>query len=111
MNEQELIAELIADPESPLTRAHCAYAVCPQCHGEGASSAYLGAYTGSEWAEMDTEWQDAYMGGEFDRVCETCAGKRVVLELKPEAPPEALADLAEWWQTEAMYEAERRAGA
>jgi hypothetical protein len=111
MTEHELIREMVADPESPLQGRHVHYVVCPQCSGEGRSSLYLGAYTGSEWAEMDPEWQDDYMAGRLDRECETCRGERVVYELLDDAPPEAVAELREWAETEAMYRAEREAGA
>lgn len=111
MSEQQVIRDMLADEENPLTRAHVHYEVCPQCMGEGSSSAYLGAYTSEEFYEMDEDWRDGYMAGAFDRTCETCGGNRVVLELNDDAPKEALAELREWWETEQMYAMERRMGA
>jgi hypothetical protein len=113
MTEQELIERMIEDPECPLTRADCVWEVCPQCHGEGVSSAYLGAYTESEWYEMDEEWRDGYMAGHFDKVCTTCEGRRVVLEVGAVMAEnrEVQAALADWAETESMYRMEREAGA
>jgi DnaJ-class molecular chaperone len=57
------------------------YEVCGQCEGKGTSSAYLGAFTASEWAEQDDEFKEDYMSGKYDRPCETCGGRRVVAEV------------------------------
>jgi hypothetical protein len=51
--------------------------ICSYCRGEGKSSAYLGAYTTEEWDQMDTDWQEDYIAGHFDRACEHCAGGKV----------------------------------
>lgn len=54
------------------------FEVCHQCRGHGTSSAYLGAFTGSEWAEQDDEFKEDYIAGRYDRTCETCNGLRVM---------------------------------
>ena len=48
--------------------------ICDGCQGEGQSSAYLGAFTASEWAEEDQEFQEDYFAGRYDRACEDCKG-------------------------------------
>src|SRR5262245_25725128 len=48
--------------------------ICGHCRGDGTSSAYLGAFTGDEWREMDSDWQEDYLAGRFDRACESCGG-------------------------------------
>lgn len=54
------------------------FIVCGSCEGTGGSSSYLGSFTSDEWNEMDSEWQDDYIAGNFDRSCPNCDGKRVV---------------------------------
>lgn len=51
--------------------------VCPDCRGEGKSSAYLGAFTGDDMRE-DPDFFEDYMAGHYDRQCETCKGLRVI---------------------------------
>jgi hypothetical protein len=107
-----IIELLVAEGEVPASALE--WAICPQCHGEGSSSLYLGAYTGSEWAEMDEDWRDDYMAGAFDRTCETCTGAGKVREIREswlESHPEVVAQIDEWYEDEAMAAAERRAGA
>ena len=109
--DQRLIQQMLDDPEHPLEQRHVERAVCPQCRGEGTSSLYLGAFTASEFDEMGEEFQYDYMRGALDRTCETCDGLRVVWELRDDAPTEAHTDMKEHWETEAIYEMERRMGA
>jgi RecJ-like exonuclease len=56
----------------------CKFEVCPHCEGKGTSSAHLGAYTASEWAEQDDEWKEDYLAGRYDESCPECNGLRVV---------------------------------
>lgn len=68
------------------------YEVCPTCRGKGATSNYLGAFTQSRWDEMDEDWKEDYLKGNYDRHCEECNGQRVILVPDREnADPEALA--------------------
>ena len=69
------------DGENEPVKLPFRYEVCPQCDGHGTSSAYLGAFTASEWAEQDDEFKEDYIAGRYDRTCETCGGKRVVPEV------------------------------
>lgn len=46
--------------------------ICTHCEGSGQSSSYLGAFTGSEWSELDDDFKDAYMSGQLDRPCDHC---------------------------------------
>ena len=50
--------------------------VCPQCHGRGTSTAYLGDVT--EWLREDPDAIDDYLGGVYDRQCDTCHGNNVI---------------------------------
>lgn len=59
--------------------------ICEDCNGTGGSSAYLGAYTSSEWHEQDAEFRDNYMAGRYDRTCECCRGTGKVLTLDDNA--------------------------
>jgi hypothetical protein len=52
--------------------------VCYQCQGSGASSAYLGAFTGDEWYELDQDFRDDYMSGCYDQECDVCNGRTTV---------------------------------
>lgn len=55
--------------------------ICPTCHGEGVSVAYLGAYTAEDREEMGEEWYqfaDDVRAGLYDRPCHECDGTNVV---------------------------------
>lgn len=58
------------------------FLVCPECLGSGSSSAYLGAFTGDDIAQMDDEFMEDYFAGNFDRKCDNCNGQRVVAGCK-----------------------------
>jgi hypothetical protein len=86
------------------------YQVCPDCRGEGASSLYLGAIT-QEDRERDwspDEW-DAYLRGEYDRTCDRCKGRRVVLVVDMASLKASNAELALEVARQARAEAETRA--
>ena len=101
--------------------ARCQWAVCPECDGSGVTSAHLGDWTASEWAEEDPDFQDDYMAGRYDIPCPRCKGDRVVAEpILPEflANDHERAVYAAYLEEmqEAIYHeqeraAERRAGA
>ncbi len=62
------------------------WCICGVCHGEGKSSAYLGAFSRQEFEEeFDYEEQEAYFNGEYDRTCDHCNGSGKVLEIDYEA--------------------------
>lgn len=50
--------------------------ICPECEGEGRSSAYLGSFTQEEFEETfdDAESQEAYFSGAYDKPCKPCRG-------------------------------------
>jgi hypothetical protein len=100
--------ECLIDPRRDLHRI-----VCPQCKGTGLSSAYLGAYTQSEWAEAGEDFQDEYLSGMYDRTCPECDGHNVVDELTDEAAarPAVVAWFREMNEMYAIEAAERRMGA
>lgn len=60
--------------------------ICPECSGEGKSSAYLGAFTREDiercWDPDD--WQD-YLEGAYDRPCTVCGGTGKIREKAYEA--------------------------
>ena len=58
--------------------------ICGDCRGEGASCAYLGAFT-REQMEEDPEFFHDYMKGDYDRTCEFCGGSGKVWEVNEEA--------------------------
>lgn len=66
------------DGEKVTVQLPAHYEVCSTCQGAGKSSAYLGAFTSSEWADQDPDWKEDYLSGAYDRQCETCKGLRVV---------------------------------
>ena len=96
-----------------------AWVICGSCDGHGKSSAHLGAFTGSEWAEAchdDPDFAEEYMAGRYDRECEKCRGRGSVQEVDEEHMDPAL--LAEWHaqqqadaEIRAIERAERRMGA
>ena len=55
--------------------------ICPECHGEGKSSAYLGSFTQEDierdWSPDD--WED-YCAGAYDRPCDVCGGSGKIRE-------------------------------
>lgn len=57
------------------------WCICGQCDGEGKSSAYLGAYTWDEMEDAGEEFIEDYFAGNFDRVCESCAGHGKIREV------------------------------
>lgn len=68
--------------------------------------------------EEDQEFFEAYMAGQYDRVCEECKGNKIVMvvdwERAKESHPAELARYAEHLREEREYrqmcEAERRMG-
>lgn len=49
------------------------WAICGTCAGNGASSAYLGAFT-REQMDEDPDFAEDYMQGVYDRPCDDCEG-------------------------------------
>lgn len=52
------------------------WVICPECLGEGKSSAHLGSFTMDEFEERfeTLEEQDDYFDGKYDRLCPSCSG-------------------------------------
>lgn len=61
------------------------WVICPHCQGSAKSSAYLGAFTASEWAEQDDDFKDDYMAGRYDRPCDPCSGLGRLQQVDAEA--------------------------
>lgn len=59
------------------------YEVCQDCDGRGSHALHGIAITGDEWngPDWDDDSREAYIRGDYDTVCPTCKGKRVVLVL------------------------------
>jgi hypothetical protein len=47
------------------------WAICPDCGGEGGSSAHLGVLTTGDWEQEEL---DDYFAGHYDRSCSPCDG-------------------------------------
>lgn len=104
------------DEDSKLVKLPFVYEVCDHCNGHGTSSAYLGAFTQSEWAEESDEFKEDYLAGRYDRPCETCGGQRVVPVVDEQrCDPKLLAiyrrQKADDDECDAIYRMERRMGA
>jgi hypothetical protein len=88
------------------------WCICGQCEGRGTSSAYLGAFTASEWAEQDDDFKDEYIRGGYDRSCDECNGSGKVWSIDyKKCTPEQRAALDEEAEYQALVAAERRMGA
>lgn len=102
------------------------FEVCPECEGHGTSSAHLGSFTASEFAEQfDEDEARDYFAGAYDRKCEYCNGDRVVKVPGCEITGETLrerqnsmdtmcepcAEMHAQWEMEAERRAEMRMGA
>jgi hypothetical protein len=54
-------------------------AVCPTCRGTGSHShAVDGNGLTAEDFDQDPDFAEAYMRGDYDRICEECAGANVI---------------------------------
>jgi len=102
------------------TNLPTAWAICDCCEGNGKVDhpAFSNGFTSSEWADMDYDDRERYLGGAYDVPCRECKGsgkvrvrttpltfgeKRVLVRQRREAE----------WRAEsaAEYAAERRMGA
>ena len=70
--------------------------VCPSCRGEGHTSAFnIGVITADDWNnDWDEEAQDDYLAGNYDEICPTCRGNKVVKVVDRARIPAAT--LSEW---------------
>lgn len=83
--------------------------ICSHCEGHSASSNYLGAFTGDQWAEMDDEWKEDYRNGRYDRACEHCQNGKVKVVDEDKVKPEELKLFYEQEEeSHAMHEIERQ---
>lgn len=97
------------DGEAEEIRIPAHNVVCPQCNGTGRSSAYLGAFTQSDMDEQGPEFVEDYMRGNFDRICETCQGNKVIAEADEDrANPEDWKKYQQFLDDKYSYESERR---
>jgi len=99
------------DGTEEVTQLPGRWCICGQCDGNGTSSAYLGAFTSSEWAEQDDDFKHDYLRGDYDRPCESCGGTGKVWSIDSrkltKAQRQALQDEADY---RAEVAAERRMG-
>jgi hypothetical protein len=101
--------------ENPhLPGLHLEKELCPQCRGRGTSTAYLGDVT--DLVHEDPDFFEDYMGGMYDRQCETCRGNNVIDVVdRSRTHPETLRHWEDWVREEMEYrhvcEMERRMGA
>lgn len=69
------LLEAAGVPEEEAKPDRSPWIICPECSGEGKSSAYLGSFT-REDIERDwdpDDWQE-YLDGAYDRPCNVCRG-------------------------------------
>lgn len=97
------------------------FTVCPDCKGQGTT--YLGwrakdqpAFSREDFEAEGADFEEDYRSGRYDRDCEGCGGKRVILTVHEFACDKAiLAEYHKRQQDDAAYaaecEAERRMGA
>lgn len=61
------------------------WVICHCCNGEGSveNSAFSNGITSSEWQEMHSDEQAAYMAGEYNEPCQECksSGKLQVADV------------------------------
>ena len=115
-DHQNMKIRVYHDPE---TWVDAKYEVCTGCDGRGKyvnPGIDAGGITGSEMAELGTEFEESYFSGRFDITCQGCDGKRVRLVEIWERVPEEIKDkiLAEEegaMQDAAWERAERMMGA
>lgn len=50
------------------------WVICSHCSGNAKTSSHLGAFTSSEWRELDDEFKEDYVAGYYDQPCEPCKG-------------------------------------
>ncbi len=92
------------------------YEVCETCHGEGKHSHCVdGNGISREEFDEDPDFAESYFAGHYDRQCEECNGKRVVLTIDREhANAEDLAlydaEEEEIYQCDRMSYLERQMG-
>jgi hypothetical protein len=84
--------------------------VCSRCKGEGVLKGYPGVYTSDDFASGEVDLDD-YL--EHRRTCDKCEGLRVVKVLSREAEerPAVAENIRDYYETEAIYDMERRMGA
>ena len=92
----------------------CKWGVCQSCDGHGGyvnPSIDSNGISSEEWWDMDEEFRQSYMRGDYDITCQECKGKRVSPVPYYE---EDQRKLDAWHQAEYEYrmerEAERRMG-
>lgn len=52
------------------------WCICPECGGDGGSSAYLGVVNPDDWDEEEFQH---YLDGRYDRPCTFCGGSGKLL--------------------------------
>jgi len=90
------------------TRLPATWEICSHCGGDGKHSRRLGAFTSSEWADEDPEWQEEYLAGRYDEQCEACDGAGKVLEIDESRLSDEQRAAVEYLDNCARYEREDR---
>lgn len=92
------------------------WVVCHGCQGRGTETLRDFAFTAEDF-EQDPDFADDYRSGKYDQPCRDCHGRSTTLEIdieRAQSMPE-WATYLEWErdyaESEATYQAERRAGA
>jgi hypothetical protein len=111
-----------AEGEPYSIEVRAVWQICGRCEGDGHHSnpAIDGnGITQSEWAEMDEEFREGYLSGQYDIRCEVCGGSGKLLcvdddafakefpkeyaENEKELEYERLCDAESRWERKQMY--------
>lgn len=89
------------------------WAICDTCDGDGRHSRHLGAFTEEDLDQQDPDFLERYVGGDYDRTCESCHGTGKVLRVDEGALKARDPELYAAWRTQtlrhARWDAEDRA--
>lgn len=121
MNGNEEVKKFAQYQEEPV---HTKKEICPTCEGGGTTVFGWGSPYGEpslvldadQRAEMDPEYFDMMMAGDFDKPCPECRGRNVVDVIdRDKNAPEVLEAWDKWeyanWEAAMESAAERRVGA
>ena len=118
LDDRDLVPESECCDDAPdggphqtlLTEGDVEWVICDRCRGDGMLGGYPGVYTSDDFAD-DPDFYEDYMN--HRRCCEDCdgTGKLKALTVEAEERPEVQEWLKDWYDTEAIYDMERRCGA
>ena len=69
---EELSGLIFGEDPPVISSTSTKWEICPECAGNGGTSAYMGDVTDD--VLRDPDWADEYFRGTFDRACKPCRG-------------------------------------